>query len=491
MKAKIKFSFIFVFVLFWGNIANAQIVINEIMYDIEGSDDGREWIEIWNNGNEDVDLTGWKFNDGSSHNLNEPPKNGGQGSLIIGAGSFAILSGDAELFRSEHPSFNGTVIDTVMSLGNTTDTLSLINEAEVDSATYNKEMGANGDGNSLQLVGSSWLSVSPTLGQPNSLNEEASLVEAATVSGEMSLVVETEDLMKKRILVDIGNDKNVIVGASSVFEALAVGLEKEPLQNARYVWSFGDGDTKEGENVLHNYQYPGEYVVVLNISSGKYSASDRIVVKALPADIIISNIDNEKGFLELQNNSNYELNLSWWMIKSENNYFTLPKDTIILANKKMILPSKITGLNFPDINQTFLLYPNGETVFQYGKIVANPLIKNNLGVKPPSKANLEANPTSRAEGNGILGIPEVSAESEPVKKEIVGTEYSQIEDFNKSQIAFVGGAVDGLNLFNKWTFLLMGLILISVVGILFSRKMTEEISLEEETLSADDFKIID
>ena len=214
-------------------------------------------------------------------------------------------------------------------------------------------------------------------------------------------------------------------------------------------------------------------------------------MKALPADIIISNIDNEKGFLELQNNSNYELNLSWWMIKSENNYFTLPKDTIILANKKMILPSKITGLNFPDINQTFLLYPNGETVFQYGKIVANPLIKNNLGVKPPSKANLEANPTSRAEGNGILGIPEVSAESEPVKKEIVGTEYSQIEDFNKSQIAFVGGAVDGLNLFNKWTFLLMGLILISVVGILFSRKMTEEISLEEETLSADDFKIID
>lgn len=26
----------------------AQVVINEIMYDLEGSDDGREWVEIKN-----------------------------------------------------------------------------------------------------------------------------------------------------------------------------------------------------------------------------------------------------------------------------------------------------------------------------------------------------------------------------------------------------------------------------------------------------------
>lgn len=37
----------------------ADIVINELFYDSVGSDEGNEWIELYNNSNEDVNLQGW------------------------------------------------------------------------------------------------------------------------------------------------------------------------------------------------------------------------------------------------------------------------------------------------------------------------------------------------------------------------------------------------------------------------------------------------
>ena len=89
------FAFLLCFV---PSIAFGQIIFTEIMYDLEGSDTDREWVEIFNNGSESVDITGWKFSDGSNHVLNDPPKNGGSGSLVIGAGAYAVLTENANVF---------------------------------------------------------------------------------------------------------------------------------------------------------------------------------------------------------------------------------------------------------------------------------------------------------------------------------------------------------------------------------------------------------
>jgi hypothetical protein len=137
--------------------AAGTIIINEIMYDLPGTDDKHEWIEIKNTSSAPVDLTDWKFFDGdgtTNHGLNEPPKNGGQGSLVIPANGYAILSGDAVTFLSDHSGFGGILIDTVMSLGNTSDVLRIINNEGViiDEVLYSKEMGAVGDGYDLERV---------------------------------------------------------------------------------------------------------------------------------------------------------------------------------------------------------------------------------------------------------------------------------------------------------------------------------------------------
>ncbi len=133
-------------------LAFNPIVINEIMYDFPGSDDGHEWVEIKNISANDIDLTGWKFNDGSNHNLNLPPKNGGQGSFLIPYGGYAIFADKADVFLVDHPDFSGIVIDTVMSLNNTAEILKVIDSDGqiVDQASYADTLGAKGDGYSLE-----------------------------------------------------------------------------------------------------------------------------------------------------------------------------------------------------------------------------------------------------------------------------------------------------------------------------------------------------
>ena len=136
-------------------LAFNPIIINEVMYDLTGSDDNHEWVEIKNISVGDIDLTGWKFSDGSNHNLNLPPKNGGQGSLVIPSGGYAILADRADVFLSDYPGFSGIVIDTVMSLNNAAENLKIIDAdgQTVEQISYDNSLGANGDGYSLERTG--------------------------------------------------------------------------------------------------------------------------------------------------------------------------------------------------------------------------------------------------------------------------------------------------------------------------------------------------
>ena len=84
-------------------------------------------------------------------------------------------------------------------------------------------------------------------------------------------------------------------------------------------------------------------MVILEVSSGQYSASDRIIVNAYPAELVISEVN--KDFIEIHNKSARELNLSWWQVQSGSERFMIPKNTIILSGKKLIFSSDVTELD--------------------------------------------------------------------------------------------------------------------------------------------------
>ncbi|MBA3483968.1 MAG: lamin tail domain-containing protein [Pirellulales bacterium] len=45
----------------WSAATQASIILSEVMYDAQGADTNREWIEIYNDGASTIDLSGWQF----------------------------------------------------------------------------------------------------------------------------------------------------------------------------------------------------------------------------------------------------------------------------------------------------------------------------------------------------------------------------------------------------------------------------------------------
>ncbi len=155
------------------SFAASDLVINEVMYDLkEVADANHEWIELYNAGSQDINLNDFKFNDGSNHNLNAPPQNGSRGSLLVPAGGFLILTGNASTTVLDFPNYSGSIIDTVMSLNNTSATLKIIDKdgMEITSASYSKEMGANGNGKTLSWDGTAFKESADDGGTPGEKN---------------------------------------------------------------------------------------------------------------------------------------------------------------------------------------------------------------------------------------------------------------------------------------------------------------------------------
>ncbi|MCK5590374.1 MAG: lamin tail domain-containing protein, partial [Candidatus Pacebacteria bacterium] len=355
------------------------------MYDLEeGSDTGREWIEIYNGSGNSVDILGLRlFEAKTTHK--EFKIISGDG--ILSLGEYAIIVADDTKFYIDNPTFSGDVLDSSFSLRQKDGIGERLvirdsEENDIDSVTYDPLWGASGDGNSLQKINGSWCAGVPTPGTinantcaslpdndvgdnetPPNDEEEAQEQELSSVysspvpSWVEELKINTYAGVRKRIIV---------AGASVDFSGVSAGVDEKPLLYARYVWNFGDGSIGEGKGIKHTYYYPGEYVVVLNTSSGGSTATDRVLVEVIPADIVISEAFFERpSFVEIYNKTSYELDLSKWKIKSGKQIFNIPQNTFVRAKKKIIFPEQITKLPLKEGSEISLLYSSGEIVTTY------------------------------------------------------------------------------------------------------------------------------
>ncbi|MFH1402589.1 MAG: lamin tail domain-containing protein, partial [Patescibacteria group bacterium] len=278
----------------------AQIEITEIMYDLEGDDDGsdnkqrREWIEIYNSG-DGIDLSDWKLYEAETNHGIDSVLEGG--SVFLLANSYAVIVDKPEVFKAEHPNFSGVIFDSAFNLSNTGETLIIRNSNldDINEVTYSSEQGANGNGNSLQKISEgNWGACSPTPGAPTASDcllpiggivvvenfSEEEPPETSQTQLEKPVLTSTTPVSATTYKTEpqifasiIPLVDTPIAGADFFFEAEAFGLKNEPLLNAKYQWSFGDGAKAEGQKVLHNYQYPSNYLAILEVISGEYSVS--------------------------------------------------------------------------------------------------------------------------------------------------------------------------------------------------------------------------
>ena len=149
------------------------LVINEIMYNPEGNDNNREWIEVYNEENNVLDLTGWRFYEDETHHRLTLTQ--GANSSVLPYEYFVIVQ-DTETFLQDYPNYSNKIIDSSFLLSNTGELLIIENSTQetfdsiIDIFYYSFQQGGDGDGMSLCKIDELWQNCIPTPGFEN-LNE--------------------------------------------------------------------------------------------------------------------------------------------------------------------------------------------------------------------------------------------------------------------------------------------------------------------------------
>jgi hypothetical protein len=466
---RIKYSIVLLAVFFsFFNLAYAGLEITEIMYNPDGTDTNREWVKIHNNGNDTVTIipgradSAWRFSDDVDgtelHLINDE--------LIIEPNTYAILASDKNTFISEYTEFNGPVADTSMSLSNISGTVRIWNGSNPrnliaskeypysDNPIVNEDNDTNSTSNSDDIISSSLISNNP--------NDESKVY---------------------KITTKIISPKIVTAGVPFTIDHSTTGLKKEKIILGKFVWNFGDGMKKEGNTSSpfpYIYQYPGDYVLTLAYSDSTFDAvpdtTDRLVVKVIPASIIISSVGIPiDPFIEIENNSNYEMSLRGWIIKGSVHSFVIPEGMVVLPNKKLKLSPKITGFDFNDLNSISIIDQTGQIFATYpNKII--PTIKYSTS-KNTNKTVFENVVKSDIVENNQ--IENVKNNSEIINLNDLGASASSSNDLpslGRSFYSWLG---------------LVGIIAIGIVSIIVLRRKSDYPDYVEGGVTANDMKIIE
>lgn len=450
-KISIMRTFALVVIIFFAQVASAQVLINEVQI----APINERFIELYNSGDSDVDLSDWyiqrKTATGSSF-----------GSLVTSTqltsktikthGYFLVSRNQLEKSDIVAGSLVLTESNTIRirdSKGN-----------DIDQVAW----GSIDEGKSYQRTSSSvWQVATPTPGGSNSLTQSASdavvgtqAVSTTATSNILYYPVEPQIFTKITV-----QTQTVSVGAATTFAGRVWGLKKEPIENARMVWAFGDGASAEGASVEHTYYYPGEYTVILDASSGYYAASNRVrIIAVLPLVTLRTGGDEARSFVAVENRGGDELDLSGWKVESAGKTFTIPKNTLIGAHKTLTLASEITGLATPTGSTASLHFPNGTVVPAQDTLVHEKLV-------PVQVQNSEKSAVVAREKK------QVPVKQIPTQTASIATAFSEIPTSKESSL---------------WMWY-VGVVFLAAFALLGLRLMRT--STASDAVTADDFEIID
>src|SRR3989344_6697691 len=201
---------------------------------------------------------------------------------------------------------------------------------------------------------------SPPLVVPPPVSSDDSPPPAASSPPPSSFtVVPPPEVMK----VYAGKDITALAGQGIDFSGSAKDMRGGAITNARFLWNFGDGSTKEGKATIHTYAFPGIYSASLHASMGEDSASDYITVEVVSPDIIISEMrPGSAGFVELFNASDKKLEVSGLEMKdSSGGVFSIPNGTLMPQRAYIVFPNENTKL-LSNSSELWLLLSNGQAL---------------------------------------------------------------------------------------------------------------------------------
>lgn len=175
----------------------ADIVINEIMYNADETLESDDWVELYNPGSSPVNLAGWILKDEDDEHefmINE--------GVVIDANGYIILVKDQTLFETVYPNVDNVIGEIGFGFSGNSDQVRLYNTQGtlIDSVLYDDESPwpaeADGTGYSLELIDQasdnslpeSWRASTYYLGSPGVENgNSVSTVEESDTPKEIEL----------------------------------------------------------------------------------------------------------------------------------------------------------------------------------------------------------------------------------------------------------------------------------------------------------------
>jgi len=146
----------------------SAVRINEIMYSPSTELGGtyNEWIELYNPSENPINLSNWLIADPDNHTFEVLTTD------VIEANGYFILAKKPDNF-SQYYNVTCPVARVVFSLNNNGEEVLLKNSSGdvIDNLTYDNSWGADGNGNSLQLINGTWIESDHTAGLENQINE--------------------------------------------------------------------------------------------------------------------------------------------------------------------------------------------------------------------------------------------------------------------------------------------------------------------------------
>ena len=396
------------------DVVSASVVIKEIMCNPVGSDTEGEWVSIENTGDTSISIKGWKFFDGSNHNLVEPPEKGGRGSLTLNPQESAYLANKADVVASL---YDGTVIDTVMSLNNKEQTVKLI-DAEgnvVSVAEYKNNDGFDEGELCFPAGGTSSSSVDSTLNSTD--NQNTSSVSEDEYLKPKNVTFKTVTLKPvPALFLKAKFDEIVTLYTPVLFFAEVYDSQGERISSTVF-WNFGDGTKEEGFKVKHSFLYPGEYMVVAHTTQNNLFAKEVRKIKVISPKLYFK---ARKNSLILHNKSSHDIDISKWKIKHSNGSFVFPEFSLIAKGAS----STFTVLGFNPEHEWYLETPQNKkyTILEFTTEQATST--SNIAEKSPASST-----------STVSEKPDIKTQKQAVQYASISKKLSvQVNQKNESKI---------------------------------------------------------
>lgn len=405
---------------------HASVVISEVAWMGSLDDANAEWIELYNTG-EAVDVTGWTLTaiDGQPSITLEGTLAGNSYALlertdddtVPGVPMFMIYTGALGNAgeKLELRDGNGTLVDSVNGLDgwsiggdNTTkDTLQRSGEPAVGgwiTAPPSPMRGYTGSGTAVSTGG----------GTQTSRSTKVNILTGISDTKEK----EDRPRLEPALILDLGEERTVIVGVPTEFLARAYKERGEEIVVHDVEWNFGDGVTKKGREVSHTYQYEGSYVVsATGYRSGflrDITDTAHTVVHVVASPVEIAHVD--ATYIELKNTSDGMVDISSYVLLSGASHFTIPKNTLLLPNTLVRFSHKATKITGEQVR---LYRPDGSPVSVYGGVDKPTQVTRTALL--PAQASQKVTPAVKRDAT--VSVPE---ESEYVATAIEFTEAETI-----------------------------------------------------------------